>query len=211
MRRALYLLIAASLFVVVGKLGFDGYHKWQQKAAPININGTILKKPLNLPSFNLKTNNETNFDDTKLQNQWSLIFFGYTACPDICPTTLSTLNKMYSLLEDMPKQQKPTIIFVSIDSEKDQDNQANKYARYFNNNFIGLTGNKSQLENITKILGVVYQKVNVGNNQEASYVFDHSSTIYVVNPRAQIQAVLSSPHKAEELAKDYKALITKFG
>jgi protein SCO1/2 len=217
MKKFFYILLSVSALFAVGSFVHDNYNKWQQKVQPININGTIVSKPKNIPNFTLNSGNGQTFDDSKLLSNWSIMFFGYTRCPDICPTTLNTLSTMYKNLNNVPKHQMPKIIFVSIDSDHDHDqknegdNKAAKYSQYFNNNFIGLTGSKAQIDELTKGLGVVVQKINNDSNDPENYVYDHSSTLYVINPRGQLQAILTAPHKPEELAKNIKSILNKFG
>lgn len=212
MKKTFYILIAAAILIFSGNFIYSNYNKWGQKVQPVNINGTVIKKPKNITSFNLNRGNNQTLSDMDLQNKWTLIFFGYTTCPDICPTTLSTLSTMYKTLDNLPKKHMPQVLFVSIDPEHDYDGQADKYVKYFNSNFIGLTGSKTQLADLQSNLGVVAQKVMLDNNDGGqNYIYDHSSTIYVVNPQGQLQAILSAPHKADNLAKDYRAIINKFG
>lgn len=199
---------------------YKGYQLWQLHTQPIEIHGTLVKKPKNIPSFILNQGHGKTFDDSQLANHWSVMFFGYTRCPDICPSTLKTLSSMYKQLSDLPSKQKPKIIFVSIDSEYDHDqhnehsNKATMYSQYFNNNFIGLTGSKAQIKELTNALGVVALKVkttSMTDENSDNYIFDHSSTLYVINPKGQLQAILTGPHKPDNLAKDIKSILTKFG
>lgn len=212
MKKYISIVVSISCCIFLGLFISNNYNKFQEKLKPVNVHGAVLTKPKNIPAFTLKQE-DSNFDDTKLQNKWSMIFFGYTTCPDICPTTLTTLSKAYDIISssNLSNNLIPSVVFITIDPEHDQNSQTNKYAKHFNKNFIGLSGNKSQLDNLAKSLGVVYQQVNVGTEEESNFIYDHSSTIYVVNPRGQIQAVLTSPHKAENIAKDYSAIVKKYG
>lgn len=233
MKKTFYILLSLSVSVIIGNYVVQNYYKWQQRMQPIEVHGTVIKKPQNLTNFNLTSKNGELFDDSKLIGSWSIMFFGYTRCPDICPMTLSTLSSMYKLLDhsDRNLSKLPKMIFISIDPEHDNSQQVTNYSKYFNNNFIGLTGSQKQVNEITKNLGVVVQKVKLGengkysavdqqnqmntineknNNIETSYIFDHSSTLFVINPKGQLQAILTAPHKAENLAKDVTAIINKY-
>lgn len=210
MKRGFYTLIAIVLLAVGGHFIVHNYHSWQQKVQPVNINGTALRKPKNIAPFVLNDSNSNSFDDSKLLNHWSILFFGYTRCPDICPTTLNTLNEMYKLMADLPTKKKPHVIFISFDSEHDNSKQVAQYSKYFNNNFIGLTGNDTQIANLTKSLGVVYQPVKAEDQDDDSFLFDHSNTLFVINPKGQLQAIFTSPHNAKNLAQDYKLILNKY-
>ncbi len=233
MKKTFYILLSLGVTVILGNYVVQNYHTWQQRMQPIEIHGTVVKKPQNLTNFNLTTRNGELFDDSKLIGNWSVMFFGYTRCPDICPMTLSTLSNMYKILQDN-SHTLPKMIFVSIDPEHDNSEQVTKYSQYFNNNFIGLTGSPKQVSDLTRSLGVVVQKVKLDENGEytaqdnqnqsgsvsekiekiddieTSYIFDHSSTLYVINPKGQLQAILTAPHKAEILAEDITAIIKKY-
>lgn len=211
MKKTLYVLIAITLIIVTGKFIHSNYTKWGQKVQPVNINGAIIKKPKNLISFNLNQGNNINYSDTNLHDKWSVLFFGYTTCPDICPTTLTKLSDMYKGLDSISKKHRPNIVFISIDPEHDADDQADKYAKYFNQNFVGLTGNQNQITELRNNLGVVAQKIALDPENAQNYIYDHSSTLFIINPRGQLQAILSGPHKTENMIKDYKAIINKFG
>lgn len=213
MKKTITFILSLVVVLVTGNFLYYGYQKWQTMITPINVHGTIVKKPKNVTNFSLTSSDGENFDDSKLLGQWSMLFFGYTRCPDICPTTLNTLSGMYKQLNSLPQNKKPRVIFVSIDPEHDTSNQANKYSKYFNNNFIGLSGKRNQINQLSKSLGVVAQKVDLKNSDgdEQAYVYDHSSTLYIINPKGQLQAILTAPHKSDNLATDYKNIVTKFG
>jgi protein SCO1/2 len=143
------------------------------------------------------------------------MFFGYTRCPDICPATLAILNKTYEIIEtfNLPPSQVPQVIFISIDSEFDNHTytRVNNYAKSFNKHFIGLSGSKNHIANLAKSMGVVYQTVGLNDDDvDINYMYDHSSTVFLINPKGQLQAIFTAPHKAENLARDYKTLINKY-
>lgn len=217
MKKTFYIVLSLCLLAFMGNFIYSGYLKMSERMRPITINGTIVKKPKNIPNFTLNHGHGETYDDSKLLNHWTVMFFGYTRCPDICPGTLKTLSSMYKNLSDLPAKLQPKVIFVSIDSEHDHnsdnstDNNAAKYSQYFNNNFIGLTGSKSQIKELANGLGVVANKIDIGTKDEKNYIFDHSSTLYVINPRGQLQAILTGPHKTEELTKNMKLILNKFG
>ena len=203
-----------TLFVIAIIFGaanfvYLNYGKWQYNLQPVNISGTLIPIGKNLPAFSLKLNDK-NFSDANLLNKWSILFFGYTRCPDICPNTLSVLNKMYKELDDeFPRKKRPHVTFISIDPEHDKDGSPDKYAKYFNKHFIGLTGNQSQLDLLTQSLGAVASRVKTGDNPD-DYIFDHSSTLFVINPDGQLQAILTAPFTHEQLARDYRILVNKY-
>ncbi len=206
MKKTFIALLALGIIFILGNFIYLNYSRWEYNVQPVNISGTLIPKGKNLPAFSLN-NGSGSFDDSRLLNKWSIMFFGYTRCPDICPNTLSILNKMYKEVDDLPRKKRPQILFISVDSEHDTADTPDKYAKYFNKNFTGLSGNKNQLDLLTQSLGVVSTKVQLSSD---NYIYDHSSTLFIINPKGQLQAILSAPFTAEQLAKDYKVLLNKY-
>ncbi|HIE54238.1 MAG TPA: SCO family protein [Chromatiaceae bacterium] len=110
-----------------------------------------------------------------------LIYFGYTSCPDICPTSLGALSAALKKLspEEMAHVQP---LFISVDPERDTSDKLVAYARYFHPKMVGLTGSLEQLEEIADRYGAYFRKAEV-ENSTLGYAVDHSSVIYVVNPK----------------------------
>ena len=118
------------------------------------------------------------------------VYFGYTFCPDICPTNLGNLSIAYRQMSDEQKQNLQ-ILFVSVDPERDTPERLQQYVNYFDADMIGLTGNAQELAEIARRYGVVYQKVDDGSE---NYAVDHSAFTYVVDQQGVLQEQL--PHAA---------------
>ena len=133
-----------------------------------------------------------------------LLYFGYTYCPDICPTNLGNLSVAYRHLT--PEQKANTqIIFVSVDPERDTPKRLQDYASYFDADIIGLTGDAATLSEIASRYGVVYAKVDDPNNG-SNYAVDHSAFTYVVAPGGQLMTQLphaTSPDQFIDVVKQY--------
>ncbi|MBF6058251.1 SCO family protein [Thiomicrorhabdus heinhorstiae] len=119
-----------------------------------------------------------------------LIYFGYTFCPDICPTNLGNLSVAYHQLSDEQKR-KLQILFVSVDPHRDTPKRLQQYADYFESNIVGLTGDPQTIAEIARRYGVVYAKVEDDRNPE-NYAVDHSAFTYVVDANGKLQTQL--PH-----------------
>lgn len=158
--------------------------------------------PKILPAFQLVDHHGQKFTEQQLKNnQWKLLYFGYTHCPDICPTTLSMLQNMKKQLPD--NYAKDTqFIFISFDTERDTPEALKSYLSFFDPSFLGLTGEKQQAEQLTKMLRVVYLKVA----HKDSYLIDHSATIYLINPQGEWMATFYPPFEALALAKHYQQI-----
>ncbi|MEO1036923.1 MAG: SCO family protein [Pseudomonadota bacterium] len=165
-------------------------------APPDTAAATVIPQPVALPAFELD-GVDRSFDNAALQDRWSLVFFGFTNCPDICPTTLATLaGAAEKIRRSVPAFD---VVFVSVDPRRDQPTDAQRYASYFDKAFIGVTGSDQALAALAKPLGILYFQVPQGDD---AYTVDHSSSLLLVNPRGELAAVFSAPHDADAIAND---------
>ncbi len=164
---------------------------------------TVLQPGKALVPFALRDHHGETFDLTRLEGRWSFLFFGFTHCPDACPTALATLARMLERLEPSAAGP-PQVVFVSVDPARDTPDVLGQYVRYFHAAFLGVTGADAELERFTRRLGVVYARHDHGGTAE--YVVDHSSSILLVDPAAELKAVFSVPHDAAAMARDFTAL-----
>lgn len=185
-------------------LGLGAGYLWQQGSqAPALERATLLAaSPESLPSFHLVDQDGTPFGNDRLRRRWTLMFFGYTHCPDVCPLTLNELKGMYARLADTPYPQDTQVIFVSVDPKRDSPERLKRYVQYFDPHFLGVTGSEPELASLTRALGI-YHAVN-GSGQD--YLVDHSAAIVLIDDRGQYRALFSAPHEAAVLARDYLAI-----
>ncbi|MBI5448383.1 MAG: SCO family protein [Gammaproteobacteria bacterium] len=156
-----------------------------------------LSPPKNLPAFILKTAENKKFDIKQLQTHYSILFFGFTRCQMVCPTTMMVLKQAYTRLEK-DKKILPQVIFVSIDTEGDTPQKADNYAKSFDPHFMGVAGKSDQITALTRSLGVLYMKVKQGSMD----TIDHSANLFLINPEGRVQAIFSPPYEANTLAKE---------
>lgn len=160
---------------------------------------TILPTPRALGEFRLRDQDGIAFDLSRLHGKWSLLFFGFTNCPDICPATLAILNQLHSRLGKKPALLEDVqFVFISVDPGRDDLVTLKKYVRYFNKDFIGVTGNKDQLAKLAKQLGVFYELLNQGGKK--NYVVNHSSAIFIINKDAGYFGLMTPPLDAVAMA-----------
>ena len=132
------------------------------------------------------------------------MFFGFTNCPDICPTTLTLLAAVDKQLAALPDDQRPRIALVTADAERDTPEHIKKYVQFFNPNFIGVTGTQTALEAFALSIGApIAIRPQVGGG----YTVDHSSAIFVVDPQGALRAVFSGPHQLESLTADLRTVV----
>ncbi len=167
LRKKTYILLVTVLTGVVIGLSFSFIEKKEENNMANSIGG----------EFSLLSKNRTIITDKDLLGKPSLVLFGYTSCPDVCPTTLATLA---IVLDELYQKLIPiNILFVSVDSDFDTPETVSKYSSNFHNDIIGATGTKKQIDVITSKFAV-YFKVNIDKNSQTRIV-DHSSIIYLMN------------------------------
>ena len=164
------------------------------------IQGAIYSQPRAIPAFELIDQNGVAFTNENFSGVWTLVYFGYSHCPDICPTTLASLGSVQSALAESGKDEDTAYVFISVDPARDTPERLATYAPHFSERMLGVTGEQQQLKTLSQALGVVYLKV--GDDPE-DYLMDHSSVVLAINPAGQLQAVLTAPHTAEQLLRDF--------
>lgn len=166
---------------------------------------THLQPPRPLQAFELTDHQGVKFDLERLRGHWSFLFFGYTHCPDICPTTLSTLNTVARNIDSLPSSPPtPQYIFVSIDPERDTPEQLAKFVPYFNPSFLGVTGTQSAIDAFTQQLSVVHLKVETDRSD--GYLMDHSAALLLIDPQGRLHALMSPPFDPSNMADDFQKL-----
>lgn len=173
-----------------------------------DISGLLWPNPKQISPFELTDQNGQKFDLENLKDKWSMMFFGYTNCPDVCPTTMTLLNSIVKELEEDQKSL-PQVIFVTVDPERDTQ-QLLSYVSYFNTSFLGLSGSEEELSLLTKQLGILYMKIpNENASGSTNYLMDHSSSILLFDPKARLVGIFSTPHEKEDIKQRYLK-ITQF-
>lgn len=152
----------------------------------------------NMPEFRLLDENGVAFTNTRFQGLWSLVFFGFTFCPDVCPNTLSQLADVKTSFAAKSDLQ---IVLISVDPERDTVEKLKPYVDYFDPAFIGVTGDSEEIKNVAQYFGVFYAK-NSDNNDPDRYLMDHSAGIFLLNPEGRLFALFSPPHDATAITRD---------
>ena len=170
------------------------------------FNGTIYDKPAK--EFCLtgwEEGKEKRMCLSDFRGKVVLMFFGYTHCPDVCPTALQTLAKTVSLLEE-DKRKKVQVVFISVDPERDTPEVTQKYAEFFNPNFLGLTGKPDEIKRVAKDYMAFYSKVE--GQSEGGYLVDHTAYIYLITPDGILKLIYpSTKQKPELMAEDIRKLL----
>ena len=166
---------------------------------------TMLDVARPLPQFELVDQAGRAFQRDNLRGQWTLMFFGFTNCPDVCPTTLAALAEVRRKLKDLPAGDLPAVVFVSVDPARDTTEALGRYVAHFDPQFMGVTGLPVAIEALTHDLGVAVSMGPV--SQDGNYTVDHTAAIFLIDPSAAFAAVFGSPHVADVIARDYRSIV----
>jgi protein SCO1 len=167
---------------------------------------TVLDAPRALPDFTLVDDHGRTVTRAGLAGRWTLLFFGFTHCPDVCPMTLQVLARAQQALEDAPGELRPAIAFVSVDPGRDKPGQLAHYVAAFDADLRGLTGDDAALTTLTKALGAAYVRVDGANGD---YTMDHTAAVFLLDPQARYVAVFTPPHDARTIAADVRAIAAR--
>jgi len=204
-------IIAALLLMFAGIVADIFYSKHQEAkklAAQAQFHGTLLDAPRPVKAFNLQGTDGIPFNQGSLRDQWTMVFFGFTRCGLVCPTTMAELGKMYRLLEDKHVSPLPHVVMISIDPERDDLAQLRNYVTTFHPDFYGARGSEKMTKAMTKALGIAYAKVAANPNAPApGDDIEHTGALMLFNPTGKLAAFFTTPHQAKALSDDYSWLI----
>jgi protein SCO1/2 len=194
---AVVLLLAAGAGALVAKQ--------QLQSTPLELaTGTRLTPPRAPAPFSLVSHTGTPFEREALRGHWTLMFFGFTHCPGICPTTLTTLADVRKRLHDLPTQELPQIVLVSVDPERDTPARMAEYVAGFDAPIVGVTGQVGAIDEFAAEFGIAHRKVPTSGSD---YMVDHAAVVLLFDPEGREAAVFSPPHTAEQLAADYRRML----
>ena len=174
---------------------------------PVEIPGLLWPDPIQLSEFSVDTADGKLFTRANLRDHWTLLFFGFTNCPDICPSTMKTLAEVYTKYpggdQDVHKLQ---VLFVSVDPERDSTELLRDYTAYFNPEFIAATADEARLSKLTQQIGVLFMKIDEPGSD--TYSMDHTASVFLVDPDARIVGLFSPPHSANELSAHLPRIVS---
>ena len=169
---------------------------------------TSLALPKNfktVPDFQLLDVNAEPITEQMFEDQWSLVFFGFTHCPDVCPITLQTMKQVVADLQEQ-QQTIPQIVFVSIDPARDTPEVMKNYIGYFDEDFAGVTGDVKAIHDLSSSLGIV-ASFTANETDPDNYGVDHTASLLLIDPQRRVRAKITPPHVADKIVSDYLAII----
>ncbi|WP_312815000.1 SCO family protein [Brevundimonas sp.] len=198
-RRSIFLLAIACLLVAIA-LALATLFVHNSRASAQTDKGVSTGQPLVGGDFTLVNQNGETVDQTLLNGKWTLVFFGFTYCPDYCPTTLGVLNAVQEGLGEDAKDLQ--IVFISVDPERDTPQMLKDYlsSEGFPDGVIGLTGTPEQIQTAAKAYRAFYKKVGEGEG----YTMEHSLTTYLMGPDGQFRTALThdlGPKKSQDVIR----------
>ena len=165
---------------------------------------TLLPQPRELPAFNLRQSDGTPLVAGELAGHWTLVFLGFTFCPDVCPTTLAELAQAQKQWEALPESTRPRVLFVSVDPERDTPGKTGEYAHAFHPDTLAATADVPALEKFATSLGFVFMKAPGANfeHNPQDYSVDHSAHIAVLDPQGRLAGLIRPPLQPQAIAAD---------
>ena len=173
---------------------------------PSLITGKILVRPMEIDNFELIDQNNEAFNKKSLEGGWTVLFFGYTNCPDVCPTTIYKLAEIKNgIKEDLPSANFNTVL-VTLDPDRDSSERLDEYIGYFDETMLGVTGTYENIQSFTSSLSVFYQRIN----KEEGYDFNHTASIFVFDKDGSLFATMSPANTVEEIESDFFTILNNF-
>lgn len=171
--------------------------------ASYTYHGTVLQSPVPANNFTLTGHDGNPVSLEDFRGQAVLLYFGYTFCPDVCPSTLSELARTKEALgRDADKLQ---VIMVTVDPERDTPEKLEKYVTHFDPDFLGLTGSEDEIAAAATPLGIYYEKQ--GGSEATGYLVDHTASVIAVDPEGHLRLIYPFGTPGEDIAEDIRHLI----
>lgn len=199
-----------ALICILGTAGIGAALLWHRRAPAVELaTGTYLTPSRELADFSLIDSHGRAFGAANLRGHWSLLYFGYTNCPELCPATLATLAAMQKRLRAEKAAVLPQVLFVSLDPKRDTPAQMAKYLPNFDPGFIGLTAaDQPGIDTVARKFAVA---VDIQPAAAGNYTLDHTGAIFVLTPDARLTAILTGPFGADALRRDFQRIAAAGG
>lgn len=202
-----FLLVAALIGIGSAAAGYLLMLAMQANSLTLSSTLILLPESRAIEDFALTGHEGRPFSLENLKGRWSLLFLGFTNCPDVCPNALYDLDLVSKNLEYLNDDSFAyQVVFVSVDSERDTLDKLAQFVGYFNPDFTGVTGTQEQLTALAGQLGIIYQ-IEDHEIGATSYDVFHSASIVLTGPRGRLRGAFPPPHDAEKMARDLAAII----
>lgn len=196
--RLIWAVSFLALLVVAALIGW-----WN---LPPQLHGIQLQSPRVADDFTLQTSEGEAMSLTDFRGKYVVLFFGYTFCPDVCPTTLNDLQKLVKTLGP-DRAEDIQVVMVSVDPERDTPDQLAQYLGYFDPNFIGMTGTVEEIQPVAGQFGIYFERYE--GSADTGYLVDHTSAVTVIDPEGYVRIIFTYGVKGEEMASDIAYLMRR--
>ncbi len=189
-------------------LALYGFHLPGQGTVDIShIEGFFWPEQKQLTEFGLVDHKGNLFDLASLGQHWTLMFFGYTYCPDICPVTMSVLHEVNGLIQQnaTPEHKNIQVTFISVDGERDNSDHLASYIRFYDEDFDAASGTRDQVDSLARQLGVPYE-IEIHEPGAKNYLVSHSGAIFLISPEGKLISIFQPPYDAAAIAETYQTI-----
>lgn len=192
------------------------YVKWMNNDPRLanKVDASVLKifpHPIDIPVASLIDKNGQAFDFNQLKNRWTFLYFGYTLCPDICPTELTALAGVLESLREQQVKTKHGVLFVSVDQQRDTPERLRQFVDYFDSSIQAVSGEESEIRIMARPIGAAWDKVaqfdENGRPDPNNYLINHTTSILLVDPQGRAVGVFPTPHDPAAMAKAFTTVV----
>lgn len=207
--RTTLLILLVALATGAGLMAAE--HVFDRERAPASAppmqTVRLMPQPRALPDFALQQSDRTQLLPGELRGHWTVVFIGFTFCPDICPTTLAELAQAQNRWGTLPESTRPRVLFVSVDPERDSIEKIGEYAHAFHKDTLAATADLPALQAFTKSLSLVFVKKPLGDDAPADqYTIDHSAMLVLLDPQGRMAGIIRPPFQPKAIAEDLATL-----
>ena len=200
--RAGLLILATIVGLGAGWLGIA--KPWRETVPdPSSPPGILWPNPKPIGAFSLQDHLGRAFTREHLDGVWTFMFFGYTHCPDVCPTTLATLRRVEVDLADLASEPRQHVL-ISVDPARDTVEHLARYVPSFGPAFLGVTGSDDELGNLAREVGAVFFRHEP--DRHGSYLVDHTASIMLIDPQGRLVALFGMPHDGAVIAARFREI-----
>jgi protein SCO1/2 len=165
-----------------------------------------LQSPRVADDFTLTSTTGKQMSLSDFRGKYVVLFFGYTYCPDVCPTTLSDIQQMLKEL-GAKRAEDVQVLMVTVDPERDTAQQLATYLHYFDPSFIGMTGDVADIQPVAKQFGIFFQKED--STDKANYVVDHTAVVTIIDPNGYVREIFNYGASGADMASDVAYLMRR--
>ncbi len=225
LKKTLIVIVAIAIVVAFFLYG-NANRDYKDLKTQLKVSHIIYNPDKPLPSFSLVDQNNQVFNNDSLKDGWTLLLFIYTHCPDVCPTELLNMSVLKNLMIEDKVTSVPKVVAITFDPLRDTPEVLKEYVRHFDKDFIGVSGEQAQIEQLIKPFGAYYERVIYDEKGRSiilkandklpesalqdGYVINHTAWVYLINPKGQIFAGFPSPHNPSKMADDIKLIMNQF-